>query len=192
MTEQTKRKRRSKKQRKQCVRIKKDGEQCRAWAMVGTTVCGKHGGMAPQIRNKAEREQLEKKLWTANLSTTRGQDAHPLQHLLDELHTSANVVAVLSMQVEELGDITQWGQHERSVNVLYKLWSEERDRHAKLAKLCLDSGIAERQIQLVEKQADDFSRALRAILRELGVDVDSPETGKVVRKHMLELMEGTE
>jgi len=39
----------------QCVRIKTNGERCRAWTIVGSTVCIKHGGQFGVVRVAAER-----------------------------------------------------------------------------------------------------------------------------------------
>lgn len=38
-----------------CVAHKKNGERCGAWPIKGATVCGKHGGKARQVREKAKR-----------------------------------------------------------------------------------------------------------------------------------------
>lgn len=37
-----------------CRAHNKRGEQCGSWAIHGGTVCGQHGGRAPQVRAKAE------------------------------------------------------------------------------------------------------------------------------------------
>jgi hypothetical protein len=50
----------------QCVRIKRDGTQCRAWAVTGGTLCNKHGN-SPSIRAKAAARAAlprERALWT--------------------------------------------------------------------------------------------------------------------------------
>lgn len=38
----------------QCTAIKKDGTQCRKWAVRGVLVCMKHGAQLPQVRKVAE------------------------------------------------------------------------------------------------------------------------------------------
>lgn len=37
-----------------CTARRKNGEPCRNWAMLGTTVCRMHGGAAPQVRRAAQ------------------------------------------------------------------------------------------------------------------------------------------
>lgn len=44
------------------------------------------------------------------------------------------------------------------------------DRRAKFAKMCMDAGIAERQIQMVEAQVEMTQRALEAALEAAGLD----------------------
>lgn len=41
-----------------CVAHNRWGEPCKAWAMKGSVVCNKHGGMAPQVRQKAQERIL--------------------------------------------------------------------------------------------------------------------------------------
>lgn len=44
---------------RKCKAIKKDGVQCGKWAIKGATVCGTHGGSAPQVRRSARARLLE-------------------------------------------------------------------------------------------------------------------------------------
>jgi hypothetical protein len=57
------------------------------------------------------------------------------------------------------------------------------DRRAKFAKLCIDAGVAERQVRLAEQQGAMLAQAIRGILTELGV-ADRPEVPGVVRRHL--------
>jgi hypothetical protein len=57
------------------------------------------------------------------------------------------------------------------------------ERRAKFAKLCIDAGIAERQVRIAEEQGQLIAKAIRGILEDLGV-ADNKETPGVVRKHL--------
>jgi hypothetical protein len=57
------------------------------------------------------------------------------------------------------------------------------ERRGRLAKLCIDAGVAQRQIEIVESQAKLIAQVLRGVLTELGV-VDRPEVPEVVRRHL--------
>jgi hypothetical protein len=51
--------RRPDRHRVRCSRTKRDGEQCKNYAMAGTTVCRKHGGTAPQTQKRARERLIE-------------------------------------------------------------------------------------------------------------------------------------
>ena len=53
-----------------CKAHRKNGDQCKRWAIRGATVCATHGGMAPQVRKKAA-ERIEASLDRAALAIVR-------------------------------------------------------------------------------------------------------------------------
>lgn len=194
-----------------CKATKRDGDRCGNWAVVGLKVCRMHGG---SLKNKAVRAKRERAIveqraarlgrellveaserWTGALHGRAGIERSPVEHLLDELHISANVVAVLSQVVAGADSIddtlpTAAGGMSRAASVEYQAWERERDRHAKLAKTLLDAGVAERQVQVLEGQAQQMAAALGRILQRLGVS-DHPDAPRVVREEMLTLSPGT-
>lgn len=186
-----------KRQAVQCSFVKKDGVRCKKWAIKGGTVCNSHGGNLPQVQAKAKErwdrnkarvhvtKEMEK-MKERGLLETDGEGLHPLEHLLEELYHSAGVVAVLGRMVGELEDVTQYGEGGRDQHVIYRMWSEERDRHVRFAAMALKAGVQERQIQIAEKQAELIAGAIRNILRELGVDQD-PRAPDIVRKQLMML-----
>jgi hypothetical protein len=167
------------------------GKPCKNPPVRGSTVCRHHGGASPQAKAKAlnrlDTRKEAKKAYTEALGQLGGTNKHPIMHLLDELFLSYNVVAVLTRQVEQLGDITQWSEHERTSNIIYRLWCEERDRHAKLAAMALKAGVDERQTQILEAQAEMYSAALYGILTDLGISLEDKRVSSIVRKHLLRL-----
>ena len=44
---------------RRCTAHKKDGNRCKKAAILGGTVCGTHGGGAPQVRNKARQRIMD-------------------------------------------------------------------------------------------------------------------------------------
>lgn len=171
------------------------GEQCQQWAIRGGTVCYRHGGNLPVVREAAKKRVERQKVMAEvermvdkGLLDERGRGVHPIEHLLDELYTSAQVVYVLGQMVGDLDKLDQYGGEGsgRQPHVLYGMWAEERKHHAKLAEMCLRAGVAERQIQIAERQAELMAGAIRNILLELGV-ADHPQAPAVVRKALMEM-----
>jgi hypothetical protein len=62
-------------------------------------------------------------------------------------------------------------------------YQQALDRRARFAKLCIDAGIAERQVRIAEQQGQLLAQVIRGILTDLGV-ADRPEAPAVVRKHL--------
>jgi hypothetical protein len=66
---------------------------------------------------------------------------------------------------------------------LLRTWAERYERACKTA---LEAGVAERQVQIAEKQGELVATAIRAILVDLGV-ADHPDAMSVVRRHLTAL-----
>ena len=173
---------------------KSTNEQCGNWAVIGLEVCRMHGGSPNSPANAAKRQRAIEGAWTRALNGRLGVDLTPIEHLVDELHLSANVVAVLGMVVSGQAEdeegrkgithtVYTEGGSRQELSPEYAAWERERDRHARLAKMCLDAGVAERTVQLAEKQAEVLGNALRGILEDLGV-ADHPDAATVVRRHL--------
>lgn len=62
-------------------------------------------------------------------------------------------------------------------------YQQALERRARFAKLCIDAGIAERQVRIAEQQGQLLAQVIRGILTDLGV-ADRPEAPAVVRKHL--------
>ena len=167
----------------QCQANTRAGRPCRANAILGGTVCNKHGGNLPQVKRAAQRRlALQEGLAEAARKgppPPEEDPRHPVEHLLASLRWSAVLVEALAHAVAETDANPR--------TALYKEWASERDRHVRIAKACADAGIEERRVQIEEHQAELFSRALRGILRDCGVDVTDPDVGRSVRKHMMAL-----
>lgn len=67
---------------KQCTATNNAGARCGKYAMRGSTVCGSHGGRAPQVRKAAqeriEREEVARDMVTLGLPV----DIDPTEALL--------------------------------------------------------------------------------------------------------------
>lgn len=179
----------------QCLGHGKSGLPCRRPPKAGG-VCHLHGGSAPQTmakeaeRNMMRRIAAELTSWGMPLV-----EEHPIEGLLKRVWESARAVVFYGMLVSELdipephpsplsdvvgvdedGDpimaqsmSTLYGRShtgDLAPHILVTLWDRERERHAKLCKLALDAGVAERMIQLAESQAEQIVRVLTAVFED--------------------------
>lgn len=160
-------------------------EQCRAWAMHGTTVCKAHGGRAPQVRRKAEQRMLAAKI--VKLLPDRFE---PCDEPLDALAQLAGEVLawkeVLHTKVQELGELagTDFAGVERARAVV-ELYERAMDRAtatlATIAKLNLD----ERLVRLSERQSEIVVKAIELTLADLGLtDAQQTQGRVIVAKHL--------
>lgn len=62
-------------------------------------------------------------------------------------------------------------------------YTQALERRARFAKLCIDAGVAERQVRIAEQQGALLAQVIRGILTDLGVQ-DRPEVPAIVRRHL--------
>lgn len=182
-----------------CGATTRSGGECRREAGWGTNHlgigrCKLHGGSTPTHVKAAEYEMAERAAKSINLTVL--PDVHPGDAILNEVRRCQQMVSHISEQIENLEydevaglmvtRVTDSQGVERTVsaNIWVKLLGEWSDRLTRTSKVVLDAGIAERQTQVQEAQAQAFARVLYDVLADLGVET-GPETVSVVRRHML-------
>jgi hypothetical protein len=184
-----------------CGANTKRGAVCNQPAGWGTPYghgrCKLHGGATPTHLRAAQRREAERAVGLFGLP--REVEAH--QALLEEVHRAAGHVAWLGEVVGGLDKnqvvhgITRTVQHpdgtrtvesRAAVNPWVKLYQDERDRLVRVAKAAMDAGVEERRVRLAEQQAQRLAAVIRAILTDLGHDLEDDRVRKVVRLRLLE------
>ncbi len=135
-----------------CAGHCKDGARCKRYAIIGASVCWKHGGGAPQVQAKA----AERVTFAEALASE--DPRHPWDILEHTMHISD----VLMRQV--LQEITAKGAV--SPHLLDKLIASI-ERANRLSKTVLDAGVAERRTRLAEGQAQQMHAFVQRICNGL-------------------------
>lgn len=78
---------------------------------------------------------------------------------------------------------------EASVHPYVLRYEASIERRAKFAKLCIDAGIAERQVRIAERQGQLIAQAITAIFKELGIDL-TPKILDVIGRRLRSLSDG--
>ncbi len=167
-----------------CGAKKKSGDKCRAFAGQGTDHlgigrCKYHGGSTRSHKTNAVVQEAQRRM----IKYGAAVQVEPHEALLAMLHLASGHVAWLRAEVAALDDL---GQFESQV--LVQLYGEERDRVARVAKACLDVGVAERQVQLAERYGEALAGTLRAVFAdpELGLTpAQEARLPAVLRRHLL-------
>lgn len=184
---------------KRCTaKSKRSGEQCRAWAMRGLSVCHKHGGATKAAEAKRRevvaRHEAEKAVAREIKRLGESIDVHPLDALLDLVHEAAANVAALRLFVGELGievdadggialpeRVLEWEHSGTHVparqHILVVMYGEERDRLARWAKLCLDAGIDERRVRMQEARGREMAEVVREAIDAMSPTPAQREAG---------------
>ena len=145
-----------------CGARKKNGELCRAFAGQGTDHlgigrCKFHGGRTKNHNLHAERIRVERDMVRFGAPI----DIRPVDALLRMLHLASGHAAWLQAEIARTEDLA----NPEAVQ-LTRLYAEERDRIARVAKSCLDAGVAERQVAIAEQYGAELARVLRAIFED--------------------------
>jgi hypothetical protein len=77
--------------------------------------------------------------------------------------------------------LVRTGDNTIQVHPFLREYNDALERRAKMAKMAMEAGVAERQVQLAEQQAMMLAGAVRSILTELGVPLDRKTVGVVQR-----------
>lgn len=150
---------------------KRSGVNCRRYAMVGTNVCARHGGIAPQVRAKAEeRVTLAERLKTA-----------PMRQTWEVLADTAHIADVLLQDARvsiEQGTFTP-ASLETLVSALERAHRLSTSNH--------HAGLAERKARFAEAQAGQMHQVFTRVLAGLGL---TPEQKALVPQLLKREIEG--
>lgn len=163
-----------------CVGHKrKTGEGCRGNRVSGTTLCSKHGGLAPQTRRKgAER------VAAAKIAATHGdlmeQHRRPGQHPYELLaEVTEGMAVVLRMVQQRLADLSTAAPDE-DTRAEMNLYRDYARALAPMAKMLLDADIDERIVQLEEAKIERLFGAVMRGMRAANLTFEQQDAVRAV------------
>jgi hypothetical protein len=167
-----------------CGARKKNGELCRKFAGEGTDHFGV-GRCKYHLGNTKTHAVNAVKQEAARRGVAFGQpiEVQPTEALLSVLHLSAGHLAWVRDELAVTDERTSF-----EAQVLLRLWNEERDRVARIAKTALDAGVQERQVALAERYGATLAECLRRIFEDPELDLTAGQRERlpaVVRRHLL-------
>lgn len=144
------------------------GQPCRAWAIMGATVCRWHGGAAPQVRAAAAARVTLAEAMALGVRRPAWEIFADALHSADILMLDARVKLEAGVTVEQLNR-----------------FAEALERAQRFAKMFLDAGVDERQTRIAEAQAVMLVGVIRAVLDDLDLTAEQrARVGEVVPRHM--------
>lgn len=163
----------------------------------GTGPCKLHGGNNPTYLKHLSLERVRQDLRAAS-ERTYGTPVHldPWQGMLQEVQRTAGHIQWLSDKIAAIGDVNeiealqQWTVMGIKPSFWLEQYQEERKHFARICKMAIDSGIAERQVALAEEQGKLLAMAIRAILWDdaLGLTPQQRSVAPaIIRRHLLAL-----
>lgn len=170
---------------RRCTAVAKStGARCRRRAIAGGTVCTKHGGGAPNVREAARRNVERAAAVRAVAAYGLPVDVDPHAALLAELHRTAGHVAWLGDLVAQLDDLMVPTMFGLKPSAWVELYQSERTHLVKVARDCVSAGVEERQVRIAEEQAHQFVDVIRGVVSALGHDPWSVEVRTIVRREL--------
>lgn len=203
---------------KRCRATKLNGQQCGCKPITGSTVCRYHGGGTRHVKQAAARRIAIQNARDLVVRLGGSIDVDPLDALLEMVKEAAWNVAAYRIALDELGiHVSSADEHVAETggtkvghgvaiassydekgkrdpaapHILVAMYSSERDRLARYAKMCLDAGVDERRVRIVEAQAQQLGSVVEAAVRSLNPTPDQyREALQAAAKAMRQLTAG--
>lgn len=167
------------------ARSKRSGQQCRAYAVEGMSVCRMHGGSSPQAREAAQRRKAEREA-TALLQVIWDPDAAPitnpveaLQKLAGQVQHAVNVLGAMLQNADLDGPTAAaWARAMRELRQVLEgmerldLAGKHIELQQQQAQIVTSAFVA--ACEVVQLLPADKSAMVRAFLLGLGRDPDRP------------------
>ena len=170
--------------RRECAKhSRRTGKPCHQIAIEGVDACQEHSGMSRAATKAKGQAALMRAAFAETIAAADYAD--PGDVLLWAVTISARQVAWLrSLLAERMTGDGKPQIDGDDLTALVKLEHDERRELARAAKSALDAGIAERQVRLAERVAEQLVAVLRGVVTELGHDPADPAVAGVVRRHL--------
>lgn len=154
---------------RKCGAQKRQGERgrkCAKGAGWGTShpgfgLCKLHGGNSPSGIKSAAREQA--RLFAVGMLGHEA-DVDPLSSVLQAVRLAAGATAYYRVQLASLGL--------EAPPALVEDYERSIERQARIAKLAVDAGVAERLVRIAERTAEQIALAAEEALAEVGADAE--------------------
>lgn len=149
----------------------------------GVGKCSRHHGNGELASKRAKNLMRDLAARSALRTLAVPIEVSPTEALMGLVYEAAGNVAFLGGRVADLGlelvgdvySLTREGfpiATSEDARAIVKLYNDERDRLAKVAKLAIDAGLEERQVRVLEDQAVMMAKVLRATIIALDLAPD--------------------
>jgi methylphosphotriester-DNA--protein-cysteine methyltransferase len=148
-----------------CLAKKKNGTLCRAFAGQGTDHlgigrCKYHGGATSSHKKHARAVEIQRQM----IVLSEPSDTDPLNSLL-ELHSRA--AGQVSYAFQRIKDMTPDDFASAEGQMFLKMYTDERERLARIAEVCARAGIEDKLLKIQERQFAVLVRWFDEILGSL-------------------------
>lgn len=149
------------------------GLPCEAAAGAGTSHlgsgrCSHHGGSSPAHTARGNVAKANSHL----VSLGQSINIHPIEALSSLLSEAWGNVAFYRARLSELGvelfSIDKY-THVETTRAVVHMYNAERDRAAKIAKMCIDVGLSDRVVRLQEQQSQAIVSIVYALIEGLSL-----------------------
>lgn len=156
---------------RQCVaRSTRSGERCKKYAIRGATVCGSHGGRAPQVKRAAAKRVIVEQATKLGLSDGQPID-DPVGALMDLGGEAVALVTALKSHVAELERVGttpgRWGEQVKPEIAAYLGAIREAER---ILTSIVRLNLAERLVRIDEARAEIVVKVIERVLTSAGID----------------------
>lgn len=162
--------------RPKCSSRRSDGQPCGNWPIKGGTVCGSHGGKAPQVKAKAAQRVVEQQ---ARAALAR-LDVPPVEDPLSELaKVCAQVITwkdSMADRVNALTSLRYSTEGGEQLRAEVALWERALDRCERFLTAMARLNIDERLARISEERAELIITVLTIALERAGIEGEQFDT----------------